>query len=154
MTTISAHRARVQRLFALCKDALAAVGQPLDTRELARAVAEAKGLDGQDRVLRKALALSIVNVMARQAKRGMVFAVGKRRGVRIWAVSSPLRNIGRQLSTCLILGGHALADPDWFAQRLGSQLAPFDGKEPYPSHSFTRAALLPQPRSDWQRAVA
>jgi hypothetical protein len=72
-------------LFQLCKGALEAAGSPLDTRELAKAVAEAKDLDGQDRVLRKAIALSIVNVMARQAKRGMIVAVGRQRGVRIWA---------------------------------------------------------------------
>lgn len=72
-------------LFGLCKGALSAAGKPLDTREIAQAVAVAKGLDGQDRVLGKALALSIVSIMARQANRGTIFAVGKRHGVRIWS---------------------------------------------------------------------
>ncbi len=72
-------------LFRLCKEALEAAGRPLDTRELARAVAIAKGLDGDDRVLRKALALSIVNIMARQERRGQVWDAGRRGGVRVWS---------------------------------------------------------------------
>ncbi len=71
-------------LFAICRAALEDAGQPLDTRELSKAVAIAKGLDEQDRVLRKALALAIVNVMARQAKRGVIDGAERRRGVRIW----------------------------------------------------------------------
>jgi hypothetical protein len=77
--------ARMFRPVQLCKAALEAAGIPLNTRELATVVAEAKGLDGQDRVLRKALALSIVNVMTRQAKRGVVVTTGTRCGVRIWS---------------------------------------------------------------------
>lgn len=72
-------------LLALCKKVLEAAGTPLDTRKLSQAIAEAKGLDGQDRVLRKALALSIVTLMARQAKRGAVMNAGKQCGVRLWA---------------------------------------------------------------------
>lgn len=72
-------------VFALCRQALEAAGKPLDTRELARAVAAAKGLDGEDKVLRQALALSIVNALTRQEKRGAVRREGKRAGVVVWA---------------------------------------------------------------------
>jgi hypothetical protein len=72
-------------LFAMCKDAIEAAGEAQDTRQLARAVAQAKGLDAGDRVIRKALALSIVNVMTRQAKRGAVAVTGRRSGVKVWA---------------------------------------------------------------------
>jgi hypothetical protein len=78
---------RPHMVFLLCKSALEIAGTPLDTRELARAVAQMKGLDGRERVLRKALALSIVNIMARQAKRGAINNAGMRRGVRIWAIA-------------------------------------------------------------------
>lgn len=62
---------------------LEAAGRPLDMRELAQAGANAKGLDGDDRVL-KALALSIVNIMVKQARRGQVANAGRRLGVRVW----------------------------------------------------------------------
>lgn len=71
-------------IFAICKQAIEATGKPLDTRELARAVAVAKGMDGDDRVLRKALALSVVTVLGMRAKRGQIGAAGKRAGVRLW----------------------------------------------------------------------
>jgi hypothetical protein len=76
-------------MFCLCKAVLEASGRPLETGELARAIAEEKGLDGQGKVLRKALAVSIVNMMALQAERGTVFAAGKRSGVRIWQLCCP-----------------------------------------------------------------
>ncbi len=53
----------------LCKAALASHG-PQDTRELARRVAEAKGMDSADPVLRKALAYRIVQALTLQWKRG------------------------------------------------------------------------------------
>lgn len=72
-------------LFAMCKAAIEAAGEAQDTRQLARAIAQAKGLDADDRVIRKALALSIVNVLTRQAKRGAVVVPGRRGGVMLWA---------------------------------------------------------------------
>lgn len=69
----------------ICKAALAKEGQ-LDTRELARRVMEAKGLDTGDRVLARTLALRIVQALRQQEKRGKVRGVGKRAGVRVWAL--------------------------------------------------------------------
>lgn len=72
-------------IFKLCVAALQAANEPQDTRQLARAVANAKGLDADDRVIRKALALSIVNVLTKQARRGAVVVVERRGGVKVWA---------------------------------------------------------------------
>ncbi len=74
-------------LFSLCKEALAEAHEGLDTRELAGVVIRAKGMDEADSVLRKAIGYRIVRTMLRQAKRGIVFAAGKRRGVRVWRVT-------------------------------------------------------------------
>ncbi len=67
----------------LCKAALASHG-PQDTRELARRVAEAKGMDAADPVLRKALAYRIVQALTLQWKRGGLGSEGIRRDVRVW----------------------------------------------------------------------
>jgi hypothetical protein len=72
-------------LFALCKTALAGASEGLDTRELARAVIRAKGMDETDAVLRKAIGFRIVQVMLRQEARGYAATAGRRRGVRVWA---------------------------------------------------------------------
>jgi len=75
----------------LCKAALASNG-PQDTRELARRVAEAKGMDAADPVLRKALAYRIVQALTLQWKRGGLGSEGLRNGVRVWkagAADSP-----------------------------------------------------------------
>jgi len=74
-------------LFALCLAALRESPEGLDTRELSLAVIRAKRLDEADRVLRSTLALSIVNVMRRQWKRGSVSVAGMRKGVRVWISS-------------------------------------------------------------------
>lgn len=71
-------------LSGLCKAALASHG-PQDTRELAWRVAEAKGLDAADPVLRKALAYRIVQALTLQWKRGGIGSEGIRGGVRVWA---------------------------------------------------------------------
>ena len=60
---------RRSELSGLCKAALAPHG-PQDTRDLAQCVAEAKGLDAADPVLRKALAYRIVQALTLQWKRG------------------------------------------------------------------------------------
>jgi hypothetical protein len=72
-------------LFALCNAALAEAPEGLDTRELARAVVRAKGMDEADTVLRKAIGFRIVQAMLRQRVRGHAATVGKRRGIRIWS---------------------------------------------------------------------
>jgi hypothetical protein len=70
--------------FGLCKKALEAAPDGLDTRELAVIVMEAKGLDTSDKVMRKAVALSLVNVLGMRHKRGHIGAGGMRKGVRVW----------------------------------------------------------------------
>lgn len=72
-------------VFRLALEALEAAGKPLDTRELAAAIAEAKGLDAGDKVLRKAIAYNIVCTLTMRAKRGQIVKGGKRRGVVVWA---------------------------------------------------------------------
>ena len=69
----------------ICKAALAQEG-PLDTRELALRVIQAKGMDDSDSVLKSSLALRIVQALRMQAKRGVIQALGKRKGVSLWAV--------------------------------------------------------------------
>ena len=73
-----------REMFGICREALTQAPGGLDTRELALAVIRAKGLDEADAVMRKAVALSIINVMYGQTKRGKVASGGKRRGVRVW----------------------------------------------------------------------
>jgi hypothetical protein len=68
---------------ALCKDALAKEG-PLDTRELALRVIQAKGMDESDSVLRTALAFRIVQALRLQARRGAIQSLGKRKNVCLW----------------------------------------------------------------------
>jgi hypothetical protein len=67
----------------ICKAALTKDG-PLDTRELALCVLRAKRLDTKDAVLRQSIAFRIVQAMRLQAKRGIVDALEKRKGVRVW----------------------------------------------------------------------
>jgi hypothetical protein len=71
-------------LFALCTTALAEAPEGLDTRELALAAIRAKGMDENDRVLRKAIGFRIVQAMLRQELRGRLARAGKRKGVRVW----------------------------------------------------------------------
>jgi hypothetical protein len=75
-------------IVAVCREALAKEG-PLDTRELALRVVNAKGLDGCDRVIRQTVAFRIVQALSIAAKRGKIGGDGKRKGVRVWAISGP-----------------------------------------------------------------
>lgn len=75
-------------LFAVCKAAIAEAGKPLDTRELARACAVAKGLDPADRVVTKALALMLVTILTKRAAAGQIGRLPKRRGVIVWQVQT------------------------------------------------------------------
>jgi hypothetical protein len=54
-------------MFAMCKEALAASGEPLTTRELAMAVIRAKGWDQEDKVLRSAIAYRLIQALNMQA---------------------------------------------------------------------------------------
>jgi len=73
-------------IVSLCKAALAKEG-PLDTRQLALKVIQAKGLDAGDLVLRRSIAFRIVQALRLQAKRGTIKALAKRKGVRVWRLS-------------------------------------------------------------------
>ena len=66
----------------LCKAALAS--GPMNTRELAQYVMKAKGLDGGDKVLAKAIALRLVYALRQQWRRGLIDGDEKQRGVRVW----------------------------------------------------------------------
>jgi hypothetical protein len=81
----------------VCREALAKEG-PLDTRELALRVVNAKGLNAGDKVLRQTVAFRIVQALSIAAKRGKLGSGGKRNGVRVWS-SGPYKNcIGKQAS--------------------------------------------------------
>lgn len=71
-------------VFRLATAALEAAGRPLDTRELALAIGEAKGLDIGDKVIRKALATNIINTLTQRARRGQLRKTGHRNGVALW----------------------------------------------------------------------
>lgn len=70
----------------LCRDALA--DGPKDTRELARYVIVAKGLDQEDKPLRQSVALRIVNAMTQaQKRRSYVERDGKNGNVIRWRLA-------------------------------------------------------------------
>ena len=71
---------------AICMAALRAEG-PLDTRELAQRVMQAKGLDLGDSVLRQAVALRIVQTLRMKARRGDIDGTYRRKGVCLWRLS-------------------------------------------------------------------
>lgn len=71
----------------LCK--LALVDGPMNTRELAAWVIAHKGLDGEDRYLRTAIAYRIVQALRMQEKRGAGFKrVEKVGNVVVWKLAS------------------------------------------------------------------
>ncbi|QRG08757.1 hypothetical protein EZH22_11005 [Xanthobacter dioxanivorans] len=88
--------AEIHRLFRrgemteTCRQALRQRG-PLDTRELALEVIRTKGMDESDRILRKTIALRIVQALRLQERRGGgISGDGRRCGVRLWTVPQPL----------------------------------------------------------------
>jgi len=77
---------RRRELATLCKQALAS--GPMNTRELASWVIQHKGLDGDDRYLRTAIALRVVQALTMQAKRGAgVERAGKVSNVVVWRIA-------------------------------------------------------------------
>lgn len=81
---------RRRELANLCKEALA--DGPMNTRELASWVIQHKGLDGDDRYLRTAVALRIVQALTMQAKRGAgVERAGKASNVVVWRLGTDKR---------------------------------------------------------------
>lgn len=71
----------------LCREALA-IG-PHSTRELALYIIRDKGLDPDDKHLRAAVALRVVNSMRMAEKRGNVHRVGKKAQTIVWAIRDP-----------------------------------------------------------------
>ncbi len=69
--------------WAICSAALAKSGS-LDTRELARALMAAKGMDLGDAVLTKGLTNRLIHSLRMQEHRGRVKREGKRKGVTVW----------------------------------------------------------------------
>lgn len=68
----------------LCLAALQASASPISTREIAAHIIQAKGMDGQDRHLRKAIAYKVVNVMRRWERERKVARTGKKAGAVVW----------------------------------------------------------------------
>jgi hypothetical protein len=88
MAYIDVHRLFARReIMDLAKAALAEHG-PQNTRELARHVMAAKGLDTGDRVLAHAIALRLIHSLRQQERRGNIADAGKHRNVRVWALPS------------------------------------------------------------------
>ena len=74
-------------VFALCKAALEASTEPLDTRQLARHVITAEGWDEDDARLRLAIAHKVGAAMGRCVRRGMAQKVGERDRAALWRLS-------------------------------------------------------------------
>jgi hypothetical protein len=63
---------------------------PRNTRELALAVMTAKGLDGGDKVLAKAVAYRLIHVLRIQARNGKIVGIGRQKAARIWRLAGLL----------------------------------------------------------------
>lgn len=70
---------------ALCMEALRKFGEQ-DTRELTTYVMKAKGLNADDKVLREAIALRIVQTMRMHARRGTIDGSRWRKNVCLWGI--------------------------------------------------------------------
>jgi hypothetical protein len=73
---------RYGEVFKLCQQALAS--GPKTTRELAVYVANAKGLDGGDVVMRKVIGSKLIHSLRIREKQGQLVLEGKRKGVSVW----------------------------------------------------------------------
>jgi hypothetical protein len=83
---VDVHRIFAHReLIDLAKRALAEQG-PLDTRQIARYIMTAKGLETGDKVMAKAIAYKIVHSLRQQCRRGNLADGGKKGNVRVWAL--------------------------------------------------------------------
>lgn len=74
-------------VFALCKAALEASAEPLDTRQLARHVITAEGWDGDDRRLAVAIGHKVGAAMGRCVRRGTAQKVGERDRAALWRLN-------------------------------------------------------------------
>ncbi len=74
-------------LFELCKAALEASPEPLDTRQLARYVIDSQAWDVEDRRLRLTMAHKVGLMMSRFEQRGLVRGVGSRGRATVWGLA-------------------------------------------------------------------
>jgi hypothetical protein len=72
-------------IWTLCNAALEKDG-PLDSRELAVRLIQHRGLDVDDKVLRKSLTLRVVQALRLQQKRGKITSPGRRKNVMVWQI--------------------------------------------------------------------
>jgi hypothetical protein len=70
----------------ICKQALAK--GPMNTRQLALYIMEAKGMDTTDRVLAKSVASRLIHALRQQWRRGKIERHAIERGVCIWGLPS------------------------------------------------------------------
>jgi hypothetical protein len=81
----------------ICMAAIKAEGA-LDTRELTKRVMAAKGLNPDDKVMARAIALRVVQTLRMKARRGGVLDGSERRkGVSVWRLSDSRQQL-RELS--------------------------------------------------------
>jgi hypothetical protein len=69
----------------LCLEALRAEGS-LDTREITLRVMRAKGLNEDDAILRNGVAFRVIHALSRQAVRGIIVKVEKRKRAFVWGL--------------------------------------------------------------------
>ena len=74
-------------VFAIVREALIASPEGLDTRELALLCLRTRGYDETNAVLRKAMAMNVVNVMDKRRLRRDVERIGRRKGVIVWRLT-------------------------------------------------------------------
>ncbi|CAN5261969.1 hypothetical protein BH10PSE7_BH10PSE7_37900 [soil metagenome] len=84
----------------LAKAALAASPDGISTTGIAAHVIAAKGLDEDDRHLRKAITYKAIQVVRRWERQGVVVRVGKTGGTLIWRQSSSLTIDKTQSTAC------------------------------------------------------
>jgi hypothetical protein len=90
---VDVHRIFAHReLIDLAKRALAEQG-PMDTRQIARYIMAAKGLETGDKVMAKAVAYKIVHSLRQQCRRGLIVDAGKSKNVRVWALNNAPQSI-------------------------------------------------------------
>ena len=83
---VDVHRIFAHReLMTLARQALTEQG-PLDTRQIAAYIMDAKGLETGDKVLAKAIAYKIIHSLRQQERRGKLADAGKRANVRVWGL--------------------------------------------------------------------
>ena len=57
---------------------------PMSTRQLSAVLLHAKGLDGRDKVLAKAVSYRLIHALRIQARSGKIIAAGKEKAATVW----------------------------------------------------------------------